>query len=495
MGRPKSHVPLPSCSDGMFAFDGGAFDLARHEVWALCRSSRCAHANCHGVLAADDETGTYAPAVFRVRNRRDLKKHLSPDGSDLGASTNVLVVPKGTLKGRPTPEQVLAGVDVAPTSDPGLVVATGSISVQQARRMEKFPLTAAAAERITLLCARPVSARFEGDAADAVRSRNRNHLETLVTRHGIHHVERAISEQLRPGPDGREPSLGLATDVVTVQLADRAGVGRMSRVFSKKSESQGKRTGAVIEVVPGPHLAELNPMPGQGVAGRLTAPMVGAYTAHAALRMFDRVYGEIGEKDLYDALAGRPVDHELRATAAELRAELPMLLNDLLSEGVFSSGTKDAPVPDTKKRLVESVNGRGGSTVSRPSIHSDQVTVTCPHPFSPNHVVHLLGEVGPTVVDRRTGLRAHEFKLRTVMTLVRDAQLREEVASSRPESERVPPGPHRRNRREDGPGSSPGHAYSSVAHLVSFPELPLRGVADGLDHEEETKLVRALGLD
>lgn len=494
MGRPKNHVPLPSCTDGMFAFDGGAFDLATHEVWAICRSARCTQRSCHGVLAAEDTTGEYPPAVFRVRNRRDLKKHLTSDGTDLAAATNVLVVAKGVLKGRPTPEQVLAGLDVPAPTDPNLVVATGSISVQQARRMEKFPLTPAAAETITRLCARPVSQRFEADAADAVRSRNRNHLEVLVTRHGIHHVERALTEQLRPGPDGREPSLGLATDIVTVTLADRSGVGRISRVFSKKSEAQGKRTEAVVEVIPGPHLAELNPLPGEGVAGRLSAPMIGAYTPHAALRIFDRVYGEMSENDLYDALAGRPLDPTVRETAAELRADLPSLLNDLLSEGVFSSGTKDAPIPDAKKRLVESVNGRAGSKFSRPSIHSDQVTVTCPHPFSAQHVLHLLGEVGPAVVDRRTGKRTHEFRLRTAMTLARDAQLLDEVASSRPEGTEIPVSPHRRNRRAPVTGSRHRQTYSSVAHLVSTAGPSLRGLADGLTHEEESKLIAALGL-
>jgi hypothetical protein len=496
MGHQKNHVPLPSCSNGMLAFDGGAFDLSTHEVWAICQSKNCTHGNCHGVLAAEDTTGEYGPAVFRVRNRRDLKKHLSPDGSDLTASTNVLVVPKGTFKGRPSPEQILNGLEVPLPGDPSLVGATGSISVQQARRMEKFPLTPAAAASITELCARPVSPRFDQVAADAVRSRNRNHLETLVTRHGSYHVERALAQQLRPGPDGREPSLGLATDIVTVTLADRNGVGRISRVFARKSEAQGKRTESVIEVMPGPHLAELNPLPGQGVAGRLTAPMVGAYTPHAALRIFDRIYGEINEKDLHDALAGRPLDSAVQETASELKTDLPSLLNDLLSEGVFSSGTKDAPVPDTKKRLVESVNGRGGSRFARPSIYSDQVSVTCPHPFSPNHVVHLLGEVGPATVDRHTGRRSHEFRLRTAMTLARDAQLLDEIASSRSQETIAPVGPHRRNRRPERGGNNPhpGHVYSSVAHMVTLADQHLRGIADGLTYEEETKLVKALGL-
>jgi len=476
----------------MFAFDGGSFDLATHEVWAICRSKQCTSRSCTGSIADEDNPGEYPPAVFRVRNRRDLKKHLSPDGTDLGAATNVLVFPKGSFKGRPTPEQVLSGLDVPTPADPHLVVATGEISVRQARSMDTFPLTPAAAEKITEICSRPVSPRFAAAAADAVRSRNRNHLEKLVTRHGIHHVERVLTDVLRPGPDGRGPSLGLVTDIVTVKLTDRNGVGRASRAFSRSSEKQGQNVASVIKVIPDRFLEELNPMPGQGVAGRLTAPAVGGSTPHANLRVFDRVYGELEEKDLYDALAGRPVDADVRATAVELKADLPALINDLLSEGVFATGKLNPPVPSRFKTLVESANRQSGSNGSRPSIRSDQVAVTCPHPFSPNHVLHLIGEAGPAIVDRRMGQRSHRFTMRTVYAVSRDQQLLAEVASSRPEGERSPVGPHRRNRRA---GARTGHSYSSVAHLVESPDPYRREVAKGLTADEESRLIRALGLD
>ena len=496
MSRPKKHVPLPSCTDGMFAFDGGAFDLATHEVWAICASKSCTHSSCLGALAGDTVDGiVLPPSVFRVRNRRDLKKHLSPDGTDLAASTNVLVVPKGTLKGRPTPEQVRNGLGINPPADPAMVVATGSISAQQARKLEKFPLTSAAGEVIERLCSLPVSPHQED--TEAVRSRNRNFLENMVTRHGIYHVEREMVKELQPGPDGRTHSLGLAADTVNLTLADRNGVGRLSRAYAKKYASQGKQTSAVVQVIAGPHLAELRPFPGEGVAGRLAAPAIGSWTPHAALRLFDRVYGEMTENDLYDALAGRSLDPDVLQSAVEMKEALPSILNAMLSEGVFSTSAHDAPLPARMRHLVEGVNGRGGSRLSRPSIHSDQVAVTCPHPFSPGHVVVLLGEVGPASVDRASGKRTHEFRLLTAIPLVRDGDLLEEVAAQRPKETERPVGPHRARRVQNGPASGrapSGHVYSSVAHLVSASDDRLRGVADNLSSEEEQKLATALGF-
>jgi hypothetical protein len=497
MSRPKKHVPLPSCTDGMFAFDGGAFDLATHEVWAICASTSCAHSSCLGALAGDTVDGVVLPpAVFRVRNRRDLKKHLSPDGTDLAASTNVLVVPKGTLKGRPTPEQVRTGLGIEPPADSAMVVATGSISVQQARKLKKFPLTSAAGEVIERLCSLPLSPHQED--TQAVRNRNRNFLENLVTRHGIYHVEREMTRKLQPGPDGRTPSLGSAADTVNVTLADRDGVGRLSRAYSKKYESQGKKTSEVVQVIAGPHLAELRPFPGEGVAGRLAAPAIGSWTPHSAIRLFDRVYGEMTENDLYDALAGRSLNPELLQSAREMKEALPSILNAMLSEGVFSTGTRDAPLPARMRHLVGGVNG-GGSRLSRPSIYSDEVAVTCPHPFSPRHVVVLIGEVGPATVDRGSGERRHEFRLLTAIPMARNGDLLEEVLVQRPKEQECLVGPHRAMHAQSGAVggmASSGHVYSSVPHLVSYADDLLKGVADHIPaySEEEQKLAAALGF-
>lgn len=497
MSRPKKHVPLPSCTDGMFAFDGGAFDLATHEVWAICVSSNCRRKECHGRWASEAEKDPLPPAVFRVRNRRDLKKHLSPDGTDLAASTNVLVVPKGTLKGRPTPEQVRTGLGIEPPADPAMVVATGSISVQQARKLEKFPLTSVAGDVIERLCSLPVSPYHED--TQAVRNRNRNFLENLVTRHGIYHVEREMTKELQPGPDGRTHSLGLAADSVNVTLADRNGVSRVARAYSKKYESQGKKTSEVIQVIAGPHLAELRPFPGEGVAGRLAAPAIGSWTPHSAIRLFDRVYGEMTEDDLYDALAGRPLNPELLQSAREMKDALPAILNAMLSEGVFSTGVHDAPLPARMRHLVEGVNGRGGSRTSRPSIRSDQIAVTCPHPFSAGHVVVLLGEVGPASIDRRSGKRTHEFRLLTAIPMARDGDLLKEASAQRPKEQEPPVGPHLARQVQNGPASgsaSSGHVYSSVPHLVSYADDLLKGVADHIPaySTEEQKLAAALGF-
>lgn len=496
MGRPKKHVPLPSCTDGMFAFDGGAFNLATHEVWAVCRNPGCRVENCFGRFAAE-----YGDAVFRVRNRRDLKKHLSPDGSDLAATTPVLVVPKHTLKGRPTAEDVLTGKGLTSPAGMDLVAATGSISVRQARTMDRFPITPSAAEEITRLCFHPVASTYEAEvdadkvgADKAVQARNRNHLELMVSRHGIHYVTRMFARHQSSAPDGSAPTLGLVVDLVAAGLADRNGVGRMGRVYVE--DRPRSLTSDVVRIIPSAELESLNPLPGQGVTGRLTAAPNAAATSHAALRLFDRVYRELTPEDAKAALRGLPLDHETLATAVELRANLRTVINDLLSEGVFSTGIVDAPVPDAKKRLIEGVNGRGGSRGSRPSLHSDQVAVTCPHPFSPNHVLYLIGGVGAPTVDRRTQVRSHEFTLRTVLVLPREGKLLEEISAPRPAEESVPASPHRKGKQgKTDTGARRGPTYTSVPHMVSAADDLLTGEADKYTHEQESRVISALGFD
>lgn len=484
MSQAANHVPLPSCSNGMSAFDGGSFDLARHEVWAVCRNPGCRVENCFGRFAAE-----YGDSVFRVRNRRDLKAHLCADGTDLDATTPVLVVPKGQLRGRPTAEQIVNGAGLAVPADPSLLAATGNISVRQARRINRFPLTATAVDTITELCARPIEPKLAQtpEVAQALRNRNQNHLESLVVRHGIHRVQRAVGDHLKPSPDGNVPSLGLAADLATVTLADRDGTSRLARAYAKKGTQHGRQASTFVDIIPSAHLVQLDPRPGQGVGGRLQVA-VGGYTPHAALRILDRVHGKLDAATLRAVRDGQPLDRGVLADVRTLKADIPVLLNTLLNEGVFSSGLKDAPIPDAKKRLLESINGRNGYQLSRPALHSDQVSITCPHPASADHVLHLIGQVGGPVVNRTTGQRAQQFTLITVIALPRDGDLLAETTLQQAQTSRKPVSPHRRNRRDENAADRVRHTYSSLTHLVG-------GVADGMDPGEEAQLITALGLD
>lgn len=496
-------MPKPSCTGGgaVLAFDGGVVDLSTHEVWALCASKFCRHKNCHGQLAAEDSTGEYPPAVFRVRNQRDLKKHLSPDGrigddalgeagtsGDLALSTRIVVFPKGMFKGRPTVEHVLDPSWLPTVTDPAVVVATGSISVRQSRRLTSFPITAHVAERLTALVAdRHVSPRMEGDGVtEASRSRARNFLERLASRYGIYHVEQAFTRVASAGPDGRATPVGLASDLTDMALVEHEGLGRLSRATSPRPAERADRAASAVKAVPSEELSALAPYPGKAVADSMHVEALGSYTPHGAFRFFDRVYGELSEADLHAALAGRPVAAGTRALVAGFKRDLPSLLTDLLHEAVFATSAEKPPLPDY---LRSSVSGMGG----RPQKHANTVAVTVPHPLSKDHFLELIGEVGSFSRHPLTGRKSFAFKLVTVTPVARNGAMLADVADARPDEQtdrgRKPVPPHRR-----GGSRTRGGSYSSVGMLAAGVSSTPSGVADRLSKEEEERVSRALGF-
>jgi len=488
-------------------------DLSTHEVWALCASKFCRHKNCHGQLAAEDTTGEYPPAVFRVRNQRDLKKHLAPDGrigddassevgtsSDLTLSTRVVVFPKGAFKGRPTVEHVLDPSWLPKVTAPDAVATIGSTSVLQSRSLTKFPMTPHVAERLTaLVAASHVSPRMEGDGVvEGSRSRARNFLERLASRYGIYHVEQAFTRVASAGPDGRVTSVGLATALAEIALVEHEGLGRLSRTTSSRPGQRAERAASAVKAVPSEELSALNPYPGRAVADSMHVESVGSYTPHGAFRFFDRVYEELSEADRYAALAGRPVAVETRALVAGFKRDFPSLLTDLLHEAVFATSAEKPPLPDYLRSSVSGMGGRpqkhANSMGGRPQKHANTVAVTVPHPLLKGHVLELIGEVGSFSRHPLTGRKSFAFKLVTVTPVARDGKLLADVADRRPEEQTrragKPVPPHRRG----GSSRAAGGSYSSMGMLAAGVSATRPGVADLLSKEEEERVIRALGF-
>jgi hypothetical protein len=493
----RDHVPKPSCTgDGaLLAFDGGVVDLATHEVWALCQSMFCRyHPNCHGVLAASDVANPEKPSVFRVRNQRDLKRHLSPGGNigasspgvpgtdtDLNASTRIVVFPKGTFKGRPKPEHILDPSWLPTFDDPSKVAASGSTSVRQSRQLKKFPITADLASRLTaIVSAYPLPPRFteESGVASALRNRARNYLESLSAKYGGHHVVQQFIASSAPGPDGRPLPLGLACDITERALADREGVARLARVTSPGPLKRAVKASETILPIPSAELAELDPYPGQAVADRLHVDPRDAFIPHGAFRFFDRVLDGLDKDDVVDALAKRPVAAEIRARAARFRQDLPALLADLLHEGVFATSATHTPIDADLRTGVARLGGR-------PSRHVNRVVVTVPHPFVPGYFLELVGEVSRYSKHPQTGRKSFGFRLVTVTEFARDGALLEEVTDVRPAAAGKTP-PHRRGVFKRGTAS-----YSSVSMLAA---APTPGVADKLSPQDEKTVREALGF-
>jgi len=448
---PKRPVPKEHCTSGQFAFDGGAFSLGDHEVWAVCANPACGNPRC-GPTRGDER-------VFRVRSSRDLARHLSPalksvtgrtlaflgapggplaakdpadveqrikelggtlvaDVSSAGVvvfaqgsrlddaafleehvsgldeerasqaleeygiaerlvregktslvspaelhaclygATEVLVAPKGWLRGRPSAAQVSGEEGVArnrhlrrdaPPKDTPLewpendsdVFARGSIDYHQSRRLTKFTVSAEASRDMEELCRAhpprfvPASPSSPGEnlwtMPEQLVVRDHRLMEAEARRFGSYHVLRSVTGIVKPQPDGSTTSASLAVRVTSRRLALREEAAQCAQA----AEDMDHRFAllADVPIVAGKNLAGLGAEPGTSVAGRLHAAP--ALTAHATVRAVARLFG-------LSLSATSPSPEEM----VFVQDVLPGLVDDLLAGAAFASGSRELALSD-----------------------------------------------------------------------------------------------------------------------------------------------------
>jgi hypothetical protein len=494
MSSKYGSIPKSACGRGLLSFDGGAVDLATHEVWAICEADNCTHATCLGKYAYDLGDGE-SREVFRVRNRRDLLKHLSVIGKrdadgkllldangklipvldangkpqyDYNATTRVLVVPKrDPLTGarylrtpRPSAAQVDGNDELPPLrgGDSSLVVAVGTISADQARNIERFPVDSPQALAVIHDMSAPTSKPMLVLDNEVLTLRNRSALEHLVRRFGHHHVRTMAENARKMGVGNRPVSAGLAIDIAGKALYDREAKGRMRRVALKKSEQSMQRSRETVRLIPTAELSELSPQIGQPVTGRLRVESAG--NDHLEYRFFYRGLQRLTQQDIRRATQQLPLPAETLQQARDVREKLPAMLQELVDEGVFSSSTTEMPM---EQELADGVRRLGGGI---PGMRHDKVVVTCPHPTEKHMVLLLIGTVGGARRDPGSAIVSHSFKPITVIAKARDAALMAEIEDARPEGERITV-----SRKPRKVGSREARYYS-VPELVTIGDLP-----------------------
>jgi hypothetical protein len=451
----------------MFAFDGGAFSLATHEVWALCQSERCSHSRCDGVLASMvDDPDVPAPQIARIRNRRDLTRHLG----SRDAETDVVVVPKGLLRGRPTFAHFDGSAVLPSPVLPGQVSASGRTSARQAESMTKFPNGSAEVRQfIDDVVAAPFNEMLGNTGV--LRAECARRLELLTQRHGAYHVESAFRMHRADG--ARNMSVGLAVAATDATLAERSGRERLSRVAQSYSSKKAEKMADNVIVVPSRELAALAPKKGRMVGADLEVH-VPVDDTHTQLRFIDRALGMLSSGAAAALASGAAAEPSLVASVNGVRRNLPELVQQLIETGVYSSGVTDSPLGDDALRRIAAVRSRG----AKPQVVGNWVMVTCPNP-NPSMPDTDLVFIGELSAKGRGASPAAKVRF-TPVTVI--AKARDSAAVKRG------------NSRESGPGRvGLNRSSRHVAHRVEV-RAPA-GATDSFSRADERRVVAALGLD